>query len=177
MSDNLPKTYHPRTQQVLDRVAQEPIRLGIQETSDPEEMLFVELITNGGMGITPAYLTATGRGDPESSEDMRRYSTAAQEMRNRPQVKVLLQRKLREHATNRMQDAELTRQRIFSELMAVLDDPMEQASTKLKAIDRIGKLTHIRAFDPPVARKEDDVPKSSTDILDRIRKLVKKDIS
>lgn len=176
MTDNLPKTYHPKTQEVLTRVAQEPIRLGIQETSDPEEMLFVELITNGGMGITPAYLTATGRGDPESSDDMRKFATAAQEMRTRPQVKVLLQRKLREHATNRMQDAEITRQRIFTELMAMLDDPIQEPRVKIAAIDRIGKLTHVRAFDPPAARKEDDKIRSSDDVLDRIRKLVKKDI-
>lgn len=175
MTNNLP-TVHPKTQAVLARVAQEPIRLGVQETSDPEEMLFVELITNGGMGITPAYLTATGRGDPESSDDIRKFGTAAQEMRTRPQVKVLLQRKLREAAANRMQDGEIVRQRIVSELNTIIDDPMESPKVKLAAIDRLAKLTHVRAFDPPVARKEDEAPKDSGAILDRIRKLVKKDI-
>jgi len=176
MTDNLP-AMHPKTQAVLTRVVQEPIRQGIQETSDPEEVLFVELITNGGMGITPAYLTATGRGDPENMDEVRAFGSAALEMRTRPQVKVLLQRRLREAAANRMQDGELTRQRITAELNAIVDDPMESPKTKLAAIDRLAKLTHVQAFAAPVARKEDELPKNSGDILDRIRKLVKKEIA
>lgn len=172
---NLP-TIHPKTQAVLTRVAQEPIRLGVQETTEPEEILFVELITNGGMGITPAYMTATGRGDPQDMAEVRAYASAAQEMRTRPQVKVLLQRRLREVAATRMQDGELLRQRIVAELEAGLDDPMEPLKTKLAVIDRLAKLTHVQAFSPPVARKEDDVPKDSGAILDRIRKLVKKEL-
>jgi hypothetical protein len=166
--------HHHHTARTLEAVAAEQIRQGIQETDDPEEIAFVEMIING-WSITRAFLEATGKGVGLDTSEQRKWSGAAQELRNKPEVKVMLQRRLREAMRNNAQDAALIRRRMQVELETMLDDELLEPKTKLAAMDRLGKMTHIRAFDPPAARKEDDEPKTASDVLDRIKKLVKRE--
>jgi hypothetical protein len=162
----------PATTRVLQKIAAAPAKVGVQETTDPEECLFVELIMSGE-SITGAFLRATGKGVDLDSATLRSWSGAAQEYRSRPEVNALLQRRLREHARTKAQDGALMRLFIEKRLVAFVEDEMVEPKIAMAAIDRIGKLTHVRAFDPPSARKEDEAPTTVSDTLNRLKNILK----
>lgn len=165
---------HPATAVALQRIASAPARLGVQETTDPEEVLFVELVLSGE-SITGAFMRAAGKVgtvDIDAAE-MRSWSGAAQEYRSRPGVNALLQRRLRDFQRTRAQDGALTRVFIEKRLLGIIEDEMVEPKTAISAIDRLAKLTHVQAFAPPTARKEDEVPSTTADTIARIKKILK----